>query len=68
MDLDETDVLVNLKEFLATRQCLVRDDYFMRDKNVTTFIKNDIDLPEAAFMQLAEICKQEAFFLKELLI
>lgn len=63
MDLDETDVLVNLKEFLETRQCLVRDDYFMREKNVREFIKNDIDLPEAAFMQLADICKQEIFLI-----
>ncbi len=57
MDLDETDVLVSLKEFLETRQCLVRDDYFMREKNVNDFIKNDIDLPDAAFKELADICK-----------
>ena len=57
MELDETDALVNLKEFLESRQGLVRDDYFLREKNVQEFIKNDIDLPDSAFIELSNICK-----------
>ena len=57
MELDESEALINLKEFLETRQCLVREDYFLRGKNVTEFVKNDINLPEPSFLKLAEMCK-----------
>ena len=57
MELDESDDLINLKEFLETRQCLVREDYFLREKNATEFIRNDINLPEPSFLKLSEMCK-----------
>lgn len=56
MEVDE-EAVIDIKEFLETRLALIREDYFSRHKNVRDAIKADLNLPEAAFAKLEEMCK-----------
>jgi hypothetical protein len=56
MEVDE-EAVIDIKEFLETRLALIREDYFSRNKNVRDAIKADLNLPEAAFAKLEEMCK-----------
>jgi hypothetical protein len=62
MDLlsSETEGLIYLKEFVTARLPLIREDYFLRGKNVAQSIKSDMisdSLPEVAIERLIDICK-----------
>ncbi len=63
MEFDETSEFINLREFLDNRVGLIREDYFMRNKNLNDYIKNDLNLSDAAFSKLEEICKYAYFFI-----
>lgn len=53
----DEESLINVKEFLEQRIALVREDYFSRHKNVRDAIRAELDLPEAAFERLENMCK-----------
>ena len=55
--MDEENNVINIQEFLNQRLTLIRDDYFVRNKNIREAIKQDLDLPDAAFSKLEEMCK-----------
>lgn len=54
---DEESGVISVREFLNRRLALVRDDYFSRNKNVREAIKQDLNLPDAAFSKLENMCK-----------
>ncbi|CAF0843034.1 unnamed protein product [Brachionus calyciflorus] len=57
----EEDELINLKQFLEERIALIREDYFVRNKNVHESIKADLDLPEETFNKLQNMCNPKLF-------
>lgn len=63
MEFEETNEIINLREFLENRVGLIREDYFMRNKNLNDFIKNDLNLSDAAFTKLEEICTYAYLFI-----
>lgn len=56
MDADEKEI-INVKQFIDARIPLIREDYFIRNKNVQECIKTDMQLPDAALGKLQEMCK-----------
>ena len=61
MDQEEGEI-INIKQFIDSRIPLLRDDFFVRNKNVSECIKSDMQLPESALANLEEMCKYEASF------
>jgi len=55
MDADEKEI-INVKQFIDARIPLIREDYFIRNKNVQECIKTDMQLPDAALGKLQEMC------------
>lgn len=56
MEFDDGEI-INVRKFLEKRIGLVREDYFSRNKNIRELLKNDLTLPDAAFIKLEEMCK-----------
>ena len=56
MDPDESSV-INVREFLQSRLGLVREDYFVKNKNAKEIITIDMQLPEVAINRLEKMCK-----------
>lgn len=53
----EENELINLRQFLEEKLSIVREDYFIRNKNVQETIKSDLDLSDEAFSRLEAMCK-----------
>lgn len=56
MDTEENEI-INVNSFIESRIRLIRDDYFVRNKDVNECIKSDMQLPEPALKRLEEMCK-----------
>ena len=56
MDTEESEI-INVNAFIESRIRLIRDDYFVRNKDVNECIKSDMQLPEPAIKRLEEMCK-----------
>lgn len=56
MDTEENEI-INVNAFIESRIRLIRDDYFVRSKDVNECIKSDMQLPEPALKKLEEMCK-----------
>ena len=61
IDAEEVEQLngaINLKNFLYSRLQLIGDDYFVRNKNVNEYIKNEMQIEsDEDIRHLAEICE-----------
>ena len=55
--MEEEGELINLKDFLENRINLVRNDYFLRNKNARELVQADLAFPDDAFAKLEEMCK-----------
>ena len=60
MDTEENEI-INVNSFIESRIRLIRDDYFVRNKDVNECIKSDMQLPEPALKRLEEMCKYSYF-------
>ncbi len=56
-DGDDDNGIINIKLFIENRIPLIREDYFVKNKNVQEAIKFDMQLPEMAIERLEEMCK-----------
>ena len=56
MDAEETEI-INVRKFIDLRLPLLRDDFFVRNKNVSECIRSDMQLPESAIANLEEMCE-----------
>jgi hypothetical protein len=56
MDKEEGEI-INVRKFIDSRIPLLRDDYFVRNKNLSDCIKSDMQLPEPALANLEEMCE-----------
>lgn len=45
-----------MKQFIISRIPIIREDYFVRNKNIQECIKSDMQLPDAALERLEEMC------------
>jgi hypothetical protein len=55
--MEEQGELINLKDFLENRVNLIRNDYFIRNKNLRELVQADLGFPDSAFLKLENICK-----------
>ena len=58
MDLsnNEKNDVIDLNEFIASRLPLIREDYFIRNKDVQTYVRNDMQMPVEAIDRLVDMC------------